>query len=209
MGFADEKRRRLPWKRNMLAACGASIGLGFVVISAASNWQFAHGLAAHEHQAVVYGAIGILSTLANAYLPIAINRAWNARRYGAIFASLILLPFCVAFSLASAMGFAATTRDRGTADQAAQAANYQTTMRSLRDLEAQTPRTKQLQQKIEILRSEAKTYVTNGALKSADPQASALAALGLRDSQFFISLLFALLVEIGACVLLYVAFSSE
>jgi predicted DNA-binding transcriptional regulator AlpA len=57
-------------------------------------------------------------------------------RKSVIVAGSVLLPFCIAFSLASAFGFAASVRDRGTSDQAALAANYKTTVAQLKDAES-------------------------------------------------------------------------
>jgi hypothetical protein len=184
---------------------GALIAYGFIIISAASNFLFAFSLARTLYLALVYGAVGVLTTLANAYIPLRMLDAYDSNRKSVIVAGSCLLPFCIAFSLASAFGFAASVRDHGTSDQAALGANYKTTIAQLKDAEsAQKPNAK----RIEELRNEIKTYRLKGAMKSEDAQATALEALGIPDGRYYISLLFALLVEVGAALGLFIAFAD-
>src|SRR5207249_9330100 len=112
--------------------------------------------------------------------PLFLLRAWDARRYSVLAAGAALLPLCIAFSLVSAMGFAASVRDRSTAEQAALAANYKTTLTQLSDLEAKT-RTLRIEQRIEALRQAVKAYRERGAMRADDPQAATLAAFGISD----------------------------
>jgi hypothetical protein len=184
---------------------GAVIAYGFITISAASNFIFAFSLARTAHLALVYGVVGVLATLANAFIPVRLQQAWDAKRYAVLVAGVILLFPCAAFSVTSALGFAASVRDRGTSDQAALAANYKTTLAQLKDAEsAAKPNTK----RIEELRSEIKSYRVNGAMKETDAQAAVLEAFGIQDGRYYISLLFALLVEIGAALGLFIAFAD-
>ncbi len=184
---------------------GALIAYGFIIISAASNFLFAFSLARTLYLALVYGAVGVLATLANAYIPLRMLDAYDSDRKSVIIAGSLLLPFCIAFSLASAFGFAASVRDRGTSDQAALAANYKTTMAQLKDAEsAQKPNAR----RIEELRNEVKAYRLKGAMMNDDAQATALEALGIPDGRYYISLLFALLVEVGAALGFFIAFAD-
>lgn len=184
---------------------GTLIAYGFIAISAASNFLFAFALAGSPHIAFVYGTVGVLATFANAYIPVRMLQAWDAKRHSVLIAGAALLLPCIAFSIASALGFAASVRDRGTSDQAALTANYRITQKQLQDAEtAQRPN----QKRIEELREQLKTYNVKGAQKQDDPQAAALAALGIADARYYINLLFALLVEMGAALGLFIALAD-
>ena len=184
-----------------------AIGYGFLVVSAVANFLFAFSLGRTFYLALVYGSVGVLATLANAVVPLRMLRAWDARRISVLVAGGVLLPLCIAFSLASAMGFAASMRDKGTADQAALSANYKMTLVQLKDAEAK-PRTPQNEKRVEALRNDIKTYREKGAMRSDDPQSAALEILGITDGRYWLTLLFALLVEVGAAVGLFIALAD-
>ena len=184
---------------------GQIIGWGFIVISAASNFLFAYSLARSSFLAFVYGAVGVLATCGNAYIPLRMLAAYDAGRTSVIAAGGTLLPFCIIFSLASALGFAASVRDGGTSNQAGLNANYRITQKQLVDAEKAPKPDKK---RIEELRTEIKRYNTQGAQKQDDPQAAALEAIGVTDGRYWISLLFAMLVEIGASLGLYIALTD-
>jgi hypothetical protein len=155
----------------------------------------------------VLGFIGILATFLNAYIPLRMLDGFLARRTSLIAIGLGVLAFSVTFSLLSAFGFAASARDKGSSDKAALSANYRTTLAQLKDAEAVTGK-KRNQRAIDALREEIKRYRTAGAMQSDDPQAAALEALGIKDGRFYISLLLALLVEVGSAFGLYIAFAD-
>ena len=123
-----------------LSRAAAAIAYGFLAASAIANFMFAFTLGKTPLLAFVYGSVGILATAANAVIPLRMLQAWDGRRYSVIVAGAVFLPLCVVFSLTSAIGFAASVRDRATAEQAALAQNYQTTLAMLKDAEAK-PRT--------------------------------------------------------------------
>lgn len=184
---------------------GTIIGWGFIVISAASNFLFAYSLARSGFLAFVYGAVGVLATCGNAYIPLRMLAAYDAGRTSVIAAGAALLPFCIMFSLASALGFAAAVREHGTGEQAGIAANHKIAQKQLIEAE-RAPRPDK--KRIEELRNEIKRLNAQGAQKEADPQAAALDALGIADGRYWISLLFALLVEVGASLGLYIALAD-
>ncbi len=184
---------------------GHLIAYGFIGISAASNFLFAFSLARAPLLAAVYGMVGVLATFANAYIPVRLLQAWDTKRWSVFVAACPLLVACSLFSVTSALGFASAVRDRGTSDQAALSENYKTTLAQLRDEEAKKRKDAA---RIEQLREQIKTYRINGAMKSDDVQAAALEAIGIPDGRYWISLLFALLVEIGAATGLFIAFAD-
>lgn len=184
-----------------------AIGYGFLIVSAVANFLFAFSLGRTFYLALVYGSVGVLATLANAVVPLRMLQAWDARRKSVLAAGAVLLPLCIAFSLASAMGFAATMRDKGTADQAALSGNYKTTLAQLADAEAKS-RTPQNEKRIETLRNDIKSYRQKGAMRSDDPQSAALEILGITDGRYWFTLLFALLVEVGAALGLFIALAD-
>ncbi len=186
----------------------AAIGYGFLIVSAVANFLFAFSLGRTFYLALLYGSVGVLATLANAVVPLRMLQAWDARRFSVLVAGGVLLPLCITFSLASAMGFAASMRDRGTADQAALSANYKTTLAQLRDAEAKI-RTPQNERRIDALRNDIKSYREKGAMRSDDPQSAALEILGITDGRYWLTLLFALLVEVGAALGVFIALADR
>ena len=184
---------------------GTFIAYGFIAISAASNFLFAFSLTRSGYLAFVYGSVGVLATFANALIPLRILEAYDAGRRSVIAAGCALLPFCIAFSLVSALGFAASVRDRGTSDQAALSSNYKITQKQLQDAERAAKPDKR---RIEELRNELKAYNIKGAQKQDDAQAAALDSIGIPGGRYWISLLFALLVEVGAALGLFIALAD-
>jgi hypothetical protein len=126
-------------------------------------------------------------------------QASESRRTAAIVAGAILMPLCIAFSLTSALGFAASMRDKATAERAALSQNYKTTLTMLKEVEAK-PRTAKIEQRIQALRLEVKSYRERGALRDDDPQSAALQVLGISDARYALTLLFGLLIEAGAAL---------
>lgn len=190
-----------------LARCTLVIACGFLAASAIANFMFAFTLARSPLLAFVYGAVGVLTTAANAVIPLRMLHAWDVRRYSVLAACAALLPLCVVFSLTSAMGFAASVRDKATAERVALAENYKSTLAMLKDLEAK-PRTPKSELRIEALRLELITYRERGALQLDDPQAAALEVLGITGGRYYLTLLFALLVEVGSALGLFIALAD-
>ena len=67
----------------------------------------------------------------------------------------------------------------------------------LKELEAK-PRTGKTEQRIEALRHEVKSYRERGALQHDDPQSAALQIIGITDGRYVLTLLFAMLIEVGS-----------
>lgn len=105
------------------------------------------------------------------------------------------------------MGFAASVRDKTSAERAALTQNYRTTLASLKALEAK-PRTAKTEPRIEALRREVKSYRDRGALQHDDPQLTALAIFGITDGRTVLTLLFALLIEVGSALGLFFALAD-
>ena len=190
-----------------LARAAAGIAYGFLAASAIANFMFAFTLAKSPLLSFVYGSVGVLATAANAVIPLRMLQAWDVRRYSVLAAGAVFLPLCILFSLTSAMGFAASVRDKSSAERAAQAQNYQTTLAMLKDVEAK-PRTPKNEQRIEALRIEVKGYRDRGAMMQDDPQSAALEILGITDGRYYLTLLFALLVEVGSALGLFIALAD-
>ena len=187
-----------------LSRAAAVIACGFLAASAIANFLFAFTLGKTLLLALVYGSVGVLATAANAVIPLRMLQAWDARRTSVLVAGAAFLPLCIVFSLTSAMGFAASVRDNAVAEQAALSQNFETTLAMLKDLEAK-PRTPKTEPRIEALRLEVKAYRARGAMKQADPQSAALAMLGISDGRYYLTLLFALLIEAGSALGLFIA----
>lgn len=184
---------------------GTFVAFGFIGISAASNFLFAFSLARSPLLAAVYGSVGVLATLANAYIPIRMLEAWDCGRKSVLACGAVLLLPCMLFSIVSALGFASSVREVGTAEQAALSANYALTQKQLADAEsAKKPDPK----RIDELRNELKRYNVSGAQRAADPQAATFAAFGIQDARYYINLLFALLAEMGAALGLFIVYAD-
>jgi len=190
-----------------LTRAAAAIAYGFLAASAIANFIFAFTLGKTLLLAFVYGSVGVLATAANAVIPLRMLQAWDVRRYSVLAAGAAFLPLCVVFSLTSAMGFAASLRDKATAEQAALSQNYKTTLAMLKDVEAR-PKTSKMEKRIEALRLEVKAYRERGAMKQDDPQSAALEILGITDGRYYLTLLFALLVEVGSALGLFIALAD-
>lgn len=183
------------------------IAAGFLTASAITNFMFALALAKSPLLAGVYGCVGVLATAANAVIPLRMLQAWEIKRIPVLVAGAILLPLCIAFSMTSAMGFAATVRDTSSADRAALSQNYKTTLTMLKELEAR-PRKAKIEQRIEALRLEVKSFRERGALLQDDPQSAALQIIGITDGRYVLTLLFALLIEVGSALGLIIAMTD-
>jgi hypothetical protein len=93
----------------MLAAGFLAAGL-FVLVSMAANLKFGLSLAATPFDRIIYGALSLGADLMKAPLPLVVLILWRNRN--PIFAAIAAL-FCaglVCYSLAAAVGFAASTR---------------------------------------------------------------------------------------------------
>jgi len=184
---------------------GFLIAAGFIGLSALSNLSFAFQVARDPYLACIFGAFGIVATFTNAYIPLRILDAYDAGRKSVIVIGTLLFIVSVTVSLVYALGFASTFRDNGAADQAALSANLKTTEDQLRDaLKAPRPNAKLVNE----YREQIKKYRTVGALKSDDAQATTLEALGIPNARYWVRLLFAIFVELGSALMLFIAFAD-
>ena len=58
------------------------------------------------------------------------------------------------------------------------------------------------------MRHELKSYRERGALQQDDPQSAALQIIGITDGRYLLTLLFALLIEVGSALGLIIAMSD-
>ena len=195
----------------MLRHVGIVVAFGFVLASAFMNCLFGQGLGRTPIESQVYGLVGVLAVAANALCPFFGNAAYEARRWATFYAIIGLWLLCLAYSMASALGFAAESRDALSAPRAAQHEVLRTKLQTLQDLEARK-RTLAIETRIHGLREEINTLRTRGALQDPDPQTAMLAKLiGLdrRNARTLLLILFALMVESGAAIGLFAALRTN
>ena len=194
----------------MLRHIGIIVALGFVLASAFMNYLFGHGFGRTPLEAQVYGFVGILAVAANALCPFFGHAAYEAKRLATFYAVTGLWILCLAYSMTSALGFAAESRDALSVPRAAQHDILRTKQQTLQELEARK-RTLAIETRIHVLREEINTLRAQGALRDPDPQSAMLAKLvGLdrQSARTVLLLLFALMIEVGAAIGLFAALST-
>ena len=111
--------------------------LGALLLAAASmfmNWSFWTGQGADASTAQVLGAVSIGVDVFKASLPLVIAWAWSARlRLGCVI-GIVFFCGCLAFSLFSATGFAASSRGTVTGSREAVSLRYQAAEQELREI---------------------------------------------------------------------------
>lgn len=191
---------------------GIAAAVAFLLASAFMNFRYGHSLGRSAVETWVYGGVGVLAVVCNALCPFFL--AWHATRYTLRLGIALLWTLCLAYSLTSAIGFAAENREALVGNREAARGNYETTVASLEDLEAKRTRTQsgRYDARIEALRDELKRLRTEGANLEADPQARVLSTLTFLDMQrvrIAIVVLFAVMVELGAALVLFAAVTGE
>ena len=110
---------------------------GALLLTAASmfmNWSFWTGQGGDASSSQVLGAVSIGIDVFKASLPLVIAWAWSARlRLGCII-GIMFFTGCLAFSLFSAIGFAASSRGAVTGSREAVSLRYQAAERELREI---------------------------------------------------------------------------
>src|SRR5262245_31507283 len=88
---------------------GVPAALAMMAASMGCNWLDLSGLSKTPIVVVVLSAASLGSDVHKALAPVWLSEAWKAAQVGRGIASLVVLVFCVAVSLASALGFLAET----------------------------------------------------------------------------------------------------
>lgn len=195
----------------MLSHIGVVVAVGFIAASAFMNYLFGYSLGRSPVEAHIYGIVGLLAVIANATSPFFAHAAYKAQRLPTLYAIVAFWLLCLAYSLTSALGFAAENRQAIAALKAAMHDVLYTKLQTLRDLEARK-RTLAIETRIHALREEINVLRTRGATNEADPQTAMLAKLIGVDRQTartLLLILFALMVEAGAAIGLFAALSTE
>lgn len=196
-----------------MRAMGAIVGLGFLTASGFMNFEFGYGSGRTTIEAWVYGLVGVLAVFCNGLCPFFL--AWHTKRQVLQAGIVLLWVVCLSYSLSSAIGFAAENREGRIGPREAQRANYELTLASLADLEAQRGRSKKkwrYDKRIEALREEVKKQRAAGTSQTADPQGQVLAALmfvGTDGVRLVLNIIFGVLVEVGAALVLYASVARE
>src|SRR5271167_3359850 len=110
---------------------------GAVLLTAASiymNWSFWTGQGGDAPSSQVLGAVSIGIDVFKATLPLVIAWAWSARLRLDCSIGITFFGGCLAFSLFSAIGFAASSRGAVTGSREAVSLRYQAAERELREI---------------------------------------------------------------------------
>lgn len=202
--------------RAVIMAAGAVVALGFLAGSAVANYMFGFSLGRTSAESLLFGSIGVCAVAANALCPFYLSWFVQASRRSAAAGTMLLYALCLIYSVTSAVGLAAQNREGVTASRQITHDTYEDTRRELLDLENRRSTTKgkersRLDARIDDVRRRLRT-LQSAAPVQADAQSAFLSALtfGLLDPQrvrLALVALFALMVEVGATVGLFVALS--
>ncbi len=121
--------------RYFLSILGALAAIVLLFVSAAMNWRFGFILGKTELDAHIYGAASAAADGLKALLPFFVMWAFRQRLFIHILAGSMLWVVCTAYSLSSAIGFAALNRQDTAGARVVEATNYQ-------DLRAELDRAK-------------------------------------------------------------------
>lgn len=188
--------------KRALAYTGALVSLGFLGASAVINYAFGFRLGRSIVEQYTLGTVAILAVAMNALCPFYIQ--WARNRAGRAAAAL-LWALCVAYTVASAVGFAAENTAESTGIRAAQHENLKTVEDMLAD---ELAKKKRDARRIAQLRERIIGYRDKGATIEPDSQAQLIARIVRVPSgtvRTALVILFAVLIEIGAALGLYVS----
>jgi hypothetical protein len=121
--------------RYVLALCAVLAALTFMAASAAMNWVFLSSLGKSHLESQIFGAVSVAVDVLKSLLPIFIAGALAAQKR--IYAAVAAVAFCLffAFSLISAIGFAAHSRGAVTGGKEVIALRYQAAVRDVAEVE--------------------------------------------------------------------------
>ena len=88
---------------------GVPAALAMMAVSMGCNWLFLSGFGKTPATVVLLSAASIAVDVLKALAPFWLSQAWKAVHVGRGIAALVLLVFCIAVSMASAIGFLAET----------------------------------------------------------------------------------------------------
>lgn len=126
-----------PAQRVLLKLFGFAFAAALLAISATMNWKFGYGLSTDEVERQLFGLASLAVDGMKAILPLFIIVLWRAsHRFFALIA-LILWGLCFSWSMASAIGFSAKTREEATAGRAGQIEARDALNARERDIKAQ------------------------------------------------------------------------
>jgi hypothetical protein len=203
--------------RLLIAGAGAVVALGFLAASAVANYLFGQSLGRTPWEGVLYGAVGVLAVALNALAPFYMSWALAAARRTTAAAIALLWTLCLVYSLTSALGFAAQNREGVAVSRQQSQDAYQDARLELRDLEARRAaarpkdrpaldvRIDDVRHRLDQLRADRPQPV--------DAQSAFMAALSLglfepHQIRIALTILFSLMIEVGATIGLFVALSQ-
>lgn len=144
--------------KNLVLLVGLSVASVMFVISAIMNFRFGMTLGAGPIDPWLYGLASATADGFKALLPFVAIGLWRARKTLLSAAALGIWCLCVAWSIASAMGFATTTRD--TTIETRDATN--------KERAALTQRADRLQSRIALLPAHRPAGAVRAAIENAD-----------------------------------------
>lgn len=122
--------------RFLLSALGVLAALVLLVVSGSMNFLFMKSLGKNEVEGLVLGGASAAADVLKALLPFWIAWAWQARRMLFVAIGSVVFLFFTAFSLLSALGFAADNRGHVAGTREGLNATYETVLRDLESAEA-------------------------------------------------------------------------
>jgi hypothetical protein len=97
--------------RWLVAIIGAPVVLGLIAVSVILNFRFGTLLATADEDKLVYGLASGCADLLKGVLPFVIAWGWGSRKWLVAFVASLLFATFTAYSVTSALGFAALNRD--------------------------------------------------------------------------------------------------
>lgn len=162
--------------RILVAIVGFVAAIGLLAVSMSMNFQFGRTLGRDEINGWIYGVASVCGDGLKALLPFAIGWAWAERRWLVAFAGALLFAVATAYSLTSALGFAAQNRSAKSGDATAQAALYRDLAaereRLIAERDAQAPHRPKasLEAELSALRQHRRWSSTSGCTDATVPQ---------------------------------------
>lgn len=188
--------------KRALAYTGAAVSVGFLGASAVINYSFGFRMGRSLVEQHTLGLVAILAVAMNALCPFYIQ--WARNRAGRA-SAVLLWSLCVAYTIASAIGFAAENTAEATGIRAAQHDNLKTVQAMLDD---ELAKKKRDSRRVTQLRERIMAYRDKGASIEPDNQARLIARivrLPTATVRTGLIILFAFLIEIGAALGLYIS----
>jgi hypothetical protein len=167
-------------------------------------------------ESLLFGSIGVCAVGTNALCPFYLSWFTQASRRSAAAGTILLYVLCLTYSVTSAVGLAAQNREGVSTIRQVTRDAYEDARRELLDLERRRSNAKgkdgaRLDARVDEVRRRLRTMQTTAPVP-ADAQSAFLSALtfGLLDPKnvrLALVALFALMVEVGATIGLFVALS--